>query len=147
MWLIIFLIVLLLGLVFWKLAEKKHYKSIVEREEKYKDIAVISDRDLRAIKSIKAIGQMQTGGTVVAIDSFKKLMAGFVNIFGWKMKSYESLLDRARREATLQVKEKAFNKWCNCLVNLRIETSSITKNAKQKIWSVEAMAYATIAKI
>jgi len=43
---------------------------------------VISDRDLRSIKSIKAVGQLQTGGTVVAIDAFKKLMASFVNIFG-----------------------------------------------------------------
>jgi uncharacterized protein YbjQ (UPF0145 family) len=66
-------------------------------------------------------------GTVVSIDYFKKLMAWFVNIFGGRMKSYESLVDRARREAVLRVKEKAAADGYNCLANLRIETSSITK--------------------
>lgn len=90
---------------------------------------------------------MCTGGTVVAIDAFKKLMAGFVNIFGGKMKAYESLVDRARREVILKVKEKAERAGYNAIVNLRIETSSISKNAKKTVGSVEALAYATAIRL
>jgi uncharacterized protein YbjQ (UPF0145 family) len=72
-------------------------------------------------------------GTVVSIDAFKKLMASFVNIFGGRMKAYESLVDRARREAVLKVKQRAGNAGCNVIVNLRLETSSISKSTKNTV--------------
>lgn len=144
---IIFLILVACGLIFGKMAEKKHYKSILEREEKTKNIVVLSDKTLKWIKNTSWETILITAGTVIAIDYFKKLMSSFVNFFGGRMKSYEILLDRARREATIQVKEKAIANWYNCIANLRIETSSISKNAKQNVWAVEAMAYATAVKI
>lgn len=144
---IIFIIIIILGLFFGKRAEKKHYASIIEREEKYKHIPVLSDKDTRSIEWVDGQGVLCTGGTVVAIDAFKKMMAGFVNIFGWKMKAYESLVDRARREVILKVKQKAQESWYNAIVNLRIETSSISKNAKKTVGSVEALAYATAINI
>jgi len=63
------------------------------------------------------------------------------------MKAYESLVDRARREAILKVKQKAEEAGYNCIVNLRIETSSISKNAKKSVGSVEALAYATAIRV
>jgi len=145
---LIFIIVILLGLFFGKHIEKKHYTSIIEREEKYKDIVVLSDKDTRDMKNIGDNDSLLiTEGTVVSIDAFKKLMAAFVNIFGWRVKAYESLVDRARREAILKVKEAAYENDYNALVNLRIETSSITKNAKQRVGAVEALAYASGIKI
>ena len=144
---LIFIIILLLGLYFWKRAEKKHYASILEREEKYKHIPVLSDKDSQQMQGTQGEWVLCVGGTVVALDAFKKLMASFVNIFGGRMKAYESLVDRARREAVLKVKQKAVEAWYNCVVNLRIETSSISKNAKQTVGSVEAMAYATAIRV
>lgn len=79
---LIFIIILLLGLYFGKRAEKKHYASIREREEKYKYIPVLSDKDTQQIQGTQGEGVLCTAGTVVALDSFKKLMAAFVNIFG-----------------------------------------------------------------
>ncbi|MDA9129235.1 YbjQ family protein [Candidatus Gracilibacteria bacterium] len=144
---IIFIVIILLGLFFGKRAEKKHYASILEREEKYKHIPVLSDKDTRDMPGIEGQGILCTSGTVVAIDAFKKLMAGFVNIFGGRMKAYESLVDRARREVVLNVKQKAEQAGYNAIVNLRIETSSISKNAKQNVGSVEALAYATAIRL
>ncbi len=144
---IIFLILVACGLIFGKIAEKKHYKSILEREEKYKNIVILSDKDLKNIKNIEGEGVLITRGPVVSIDFFKKLMSAFVNFFGGRMKSYETLLDRARREVILQVKQKTMEAWYNCVANLRIETSSISKNARQNVGAVEAMAYATAVKI
>ncbi len=144
---ILFLVIILCGLVIGSLLEKKHYTSIIEREKKYKNIIIVSDNDLKGAKNIDWDGVLMSGWTAVSIDAFKKLMAGFVNFFGGRVKSYESLVDRARREAILRLKEKAKSGWYNCLANLRVETSSITKNAKQSVWSVEAFAYATAIKL
>jgi uncharacterized protein YbjQ (UPF0145 family) len=43
------------------------------------------------------------------------------------MKAYESLVDRARREAVLKVKQRAYDGGYNVIANLRLETSSISK--------------------
>lgn len=145
--LIIFLVITALWLFFGKHIEKKHYASIVEREETYKNIVVLSDKDLQGIKNVEGDGVMMSEGTVVSIDAFKKLMAAFVNLFGGRMKAYESLVDRARREAVLKLKQSAHEAGNNCIANLRIETSSISKNAKQTVGSVEAMAYGTAIKL
>ena len=144
---IIFIIILLLWLFFGKRAEKKHYASILEREERYKHIPILSDKDTRLLEGIEGVWVLCTWGTVVSIDAFKKLMATFVNIFWGKMKAYESLVDRARREVILKVKQKAQEAWYNTIINLRIETSSISKSAKSNVGSVEALAYATAIRI
>lgn len=144
---IIFLIIIALGLFFWKRAEKKHYESIQMREEKYKKIILLTDKDLKNIKNQASEWILISEGTVVSIDAFKKLMASFVNIFGGRMKAYETLVDRARREAVLKVKQKAAESGYNVITNLRLETSSISKGAKKQVGAVEAMAYATGIKL
>lgn len=145
--LILFIIITACGLFFGKHIEKKHYASIKEREEKYKNVVVLSDKDLQNIKNVEGDGVLMEEGTVVSIDAFKKLMAAFVNLFGGRMKAYESLVDRARREAILKLKESAVSAGYNCIANLRIETSSISKNAKQNVGAVEAMAYGSALKL
>lgn len=144
---IIFIIFLLLGLFFWKRAEKKHYASIMQREEKYKNITIISDKDLKFSKDEQSEWILIVEGTVIALDTFKKLMASFVNIFWGRMKAYESLVDRARREAVLKVKQRAVQSDCNFIANLRLETSSISKSAKKQVGAVEAIAYGTGVKV
>jgi hypothetical protein len=57
------------------------------------------------------------------------------------MKPYETLLDRARREAVLRLKESCPG--AVQIINLRIETSSISKGSKNQIGCVEVLAYAT----
>ncbi|NNK94067.1 MAG: heavy metal-binding domain-containing protein, partial [Desulfobacterales bacterium] len=75
------------------------------------------------------------------IDYFKKIMATLSNIFGGQLTSYESLLDRARREAVLRLKESCPQ--ADQIINLRIETSSITKGDNKQIGCVEVLAYGT----
>jgi len=140
---LIFIILIFLGLFFGRRAEKNHYASIEKREREYKNIIILSDTDLKNIKNEAQQWELIHEGTVVAIDAFKKLMASFVNLFWWRMKAYESLVDRARREAVLKVKHKAHSLWHNAVINLRIETSSISKSAKKTVWAVESIAYAT----
>ncbi|MDF3037266.1 MAG: hypothetical protein K0S28_2540, partial [Paucimonas sp.] len=62
-------------------------------------------------------------------------------IVGGPVQSYETLLDRARREAILRMKESCPD--ADQIINLRIETSSISEGAKNTVSSVEVLAYGT----
>ena len=86
---------------------------------------------------------MVCGNVVISIDFFKKFVSGLRNIVGGRMSSYETLIDRARREALLRMKEAAAAQGANYVFNVKMETSSISKGHKDSIGSVEVLAYGT----
>lgn len=138
----IFATLLLLGFFFGRLAEKRHFKSIIEREKKYSDLLTFSGRVLPPGMD-NADAELVGGNVVISIDYFKRIAAGLRSIVGGRVTSYESLLERARREAILRMKEDAIAKGATIVVNVKLETSSITKGKGQQIGSVEVYAYGT----
>ncbi len=143
--LIYLLLLLFLWYGFWTYLEKKHYKRIKIDENELKNIVILSKRDAKEIQLEWT--KLLNWNVVISIDFFKKFVAGFINFFWWKIVVYETLLDRARREAIIRVKKQAKNLWYNCLINLRLETSSISKWTKWNVWSIEVLAYATATKM
>ena len=140
--LIIFLILIALGYSVGTVAEKRHYKSIEQREAAFLDMPAVTLGKSAVDASTVVKSQLVAGSAVIAIDYFKRFLAGLRNIFGGNVKSYESLIDRARREAVLRMKEQAGE--AAIIVNVRIETSTIGKSKrKQKSTCVEALAYGT----
>ncbi|MCK7469773.1 MAG: YbjQ family protein [Desulfomicrobium escambiense] len=82
------------------------------------------------------------GSTVISVDYFKQFVAMLRKIFGGTVRSYETLLDRARREAVLRMKEVAGD--AVVIVNVRIEAAPIGKKARKgNVSCVEAVAYGT----
>lgn len=137
---IIFALLLALGYFFGRSAEKRHYRSIEKREEELKFIPTTSKKyPLYKDKKIQSV-HLVSGSVVISIDYFKKIVAGLRNIVGGHVQAYETLVDRARREAVLRLKESC--KDADEIINLRLETSSINKGTQQ-IGSVEVLAYAT----
>lgn len=137
---IIFASLLALGYFFGRRAEKKHYEDIEKREEELKFIPTTSKkRTISKEKEVKS-ALLVNGSVVISIDYFKKIVAGLRNIVGGNVQAYETLVDRARREAVLRLKESC--KDADEIINLRLETSSINKGTKQ-VGSVEVLAYAT----
>ena len=141
---IIFLVLLMFGYLIGSLAEKRHYKSIVQREKETLNMQLMTAEPKLPEERIKKVF-LVSGSAVISIDYFKRLLAQLRNVFGGRVKSYESLVDRARREAILRMKEQARAKGAKAVVNLRLETSTIGRNANRKktVGSVEAMAYGT----
>jgi uncharacterized protein YbjQ (UPF0145 family) len=85
------------------------------------------------------------GSTVVSIDYFKRFLASWRMVFGGSIRSYESLLERARREAMLRMQEQAHELGRNAIVNVRLETARIASsfaNGKGTT-GVEVLAYGT----
>ncbi len=138
----IFLILLSLGFVFGKFAESRHYRSIQAREELLIRLPTTSCK--KPIGSHASIGHVQLvcGHVVISVDYFKQMLAGLRNFFGGTIQAYETLLDRARREAVLRMKESCPT--ADEILNLRIETSSISKgSSSDRVGSVEVLAYGT----
>lgn len=139
----IILFFIILGYITGTLIEKRHYKSIKERELKFLKLPVVTIKNALDKEAVINDAYLVTGSAVISIDYFKRFLASLYNIFGGEVKSYESLLDRARREALLRMKGRAVN--ADIILNVRIETATIGKSANQRktIGSIEAIAYGT----
>lgn len=143
--LIILIIFIALGYGAGTYAEKKHYQSIEKREHNYLKLPAVTNKNLLDSKAEIAYARLVTGSAVISIDYFKRILAGLRNVFGGEVSSYETLVDRARREAILRMKEHAANGNAAIVLNVRIETSAIGQSANRRkaIGSVEALAYGT----
>ena len=137
-----FLVLLALGYFFGQYAERSHYRSILWREKESIKFPLLTLRTPPAnLTSCEA--SLVTGNVVVSVDYFKRFLAGLRALVGGRLKSYESLLDRARREAILRMKEQAMDRGAVVVMGVRIETASISKGKGQAIGSIEVLAYGT----
>ena len=142
--LLLFLVLLAVGYGCGSLAERRHYTSITRREAEQLDFQSMTIEPRLNAEQVQESFLVQ-GSAVISIDYFKRLLAILRNIFGGRVKAYESLVDRARREATLRLKEQALARGADMVINLRLETSAIgnSANRKKQVGSVEAIAYGT----
>ncbi len=138
--LILFAVMLTVGYISGTIIEKRHFRKIREREEAMVDLPVIMLKKPLHEAQIRR-SRLVNGSVVVSIDYFKKFTAALMNFFGGRVATYETLIDRARREAILRMKEDAGD--AAEIINVRIETSSISKNASQNVGAVEVLAYGT----
>lgn len=139
--LIFFIILIMLGYFFGRMAESKHYRSIEEREQFW------MTRPASTYKTVSESGrtirksELVSGNVVISVDYFKRIMAGLRNLFGGEVRAYETLVDRARREALLRLHESCGD--ADEIINLRLETSSIYKGKRKQVGSVEVLAFGT----
>jgi len=138
------LFLLLLTYFIGRHLESNHYKSVREREEATKDMVVINFPRFPFEVEIER-ADLVMGSVVVSHDYFKRFLAQLRIIVGGRIKSYEPLLDRARREAVLRMKEQALARGHNTVVNIRLETSRLANSRRggKGTAGVEMLAYGT----
>ncbi len=139
--LLVFLTLLLLGYGFGHYNEQRHYRSIMQREHAMQELIMVSSRELPPLPGTD--NQLVCGSVVVSVDYFKRTLAALRNLFGGRMSAYETLLERARREARLRMAEQAQGMGARMICNIKLETSSLYKGRQQSIGSVEVLAYGT----
>lgn len=132
-----FVVLLLLGYGFGQLYERRHFKSIREREAAFTVLPAVATRLPPTDKVYEQT--MVIGSVVVASDYFKTFVASLVNIFGGRVKSFEPLIDRGRREAVLRMKEEAKKIDADMVFNVKFETSRIGG----RLPTIEVLAYGT----
>lgn len=142
-------LLLLIGTYFIGSAiEKLHYREIRVREMRSRRFPTVNFRTPPKSWSI-VDSELVLGNVVISIDYFKRFLAGLRMFFGGRVKSYESLLDRARREAILRMKEDAFERGYNAVLNVRIETSRLASSNRkgEGTAGVEILAFGTAVKL
>ena len=120
--------------------ERSHYRSIRERETRFSTRPCLSTRTVPLVETVSS-SRLVVGSVVVSIDRFKQFLASLRNIFGGEVHAYASLIDRARREAILRMKQQAAG--ADLYVNLKLETTSISKGGDEQMGTVEVIAYGT----
>lgn len=134
------LFLIILALITGSIIERRHFRSIHEREREMGNIPLLSGKSYPTDRPVKN-SKLVSGSVVISIDYFKRFLAGLRQIFGGEVTAYVSLVDRGRREAVLRLKEKCPN--ADLIVNLRIETSSISKGQGKSVGTIEVYAYGT----
>jgi len=138
----IFLLLLVVGFSFGVIAESRHFKSIREREAQLRHIPAITFEKLPADWR-PVSGGLVAGNVVVSLDHFKRFLAGLRAIFGGRIRAYEPLMDRGRREAVLRMKQQAVEMGYNAVLNTRLETSALARASGQGTAGVEVLAFGT----
>ncbi len=143
--LVIFLTLVAVGYFAGQAAEHRHYKSILLRERASLHLPTVTSEMLPEADQIERTF-LVSGSCVVSIDYFKRILAGLRNLIGGRMKAYETLIDRARREAILRMKYEALGS--HIIVNMRVETASVFSSIERSsIGSIEVFAYGTAVKL
>ena len=118
------LILFLFVFVTWLIGatiEKIHYKKIKQREIALykKPIVNYGIKDWNSKRKIKKV-ELVTGEVVISGDYFKNFAASLKNLFGGRLTTFESVIDRGRREAILRMRENA--KGANFILNTRVDS-------------------------
>ena len=142
---IVFLALLALGYFIGRWKERAHYVSIRRRETQYAGVLAFATRyppDVVTPQDCRLV----SGSVVVSSDYFKQVVAGLRTFIGGRLASYESLLDRARREAILRMKAEAQQFGSTLVVNVKVETTTVSGGMRQGVPAMEVMAYGTALK-
>ncbi|MCP4094053.1 MAG: YbjQ family protein [Planctomycetes bacterium] len=134
------LFLLVLGLVAGTVVERRHYHRIRKREMGFITLPAVSSRTIVDEHEVLR-SQLALGSAVISVDYFKRFAASLKQLFGGEIHSYSTLLDRARREALLRMKENFAD--ADLFINVRFETSTISSGNNSRIGSVEVLAFAT----
>ncbi|HNO78006.1 MAG TPA: heavy metal-binding domain-containing protein [Phycisphaerae bacterium] len=137
------LLPLALGFGIGRWRERSHLASLARREADNTDMIVTNLKIGPDPQSVRG-ATFVSGGAVIATDYFKTFAAALRRIIGGEMRSYETLMNRARREATLRMLEEARQVGATEIWNIRFDTSNIlSATSKNKAASVEVFASGT----
>jgi len=128
--------------------EQKHYASIREREVALKDLIAITMATPPSDWEVER-SELVMGTVVISLDYFKRFVANLRGIIGGRIAVYESLLDRARREALLRMKNAAQAGGYDAVINTRIETSRLASSGQngKGTAGIEILAFGTAIKL
>lgn len=134
---------LILGYSFGRYRERRHFAELDQRERDFQDIGVVNLRTVPRPETVTNAALVM-GDAVIATDYFKGFVAKLRNIVGGEVKSYQTLMLRARREALLRLLQQAREIGASEVWNVRYETSNIRSSSRGNVAvSVEVFAFGT----
>jgi len=140
---VVFLVLLVIGYFAGRATEGAHYRSIRKRERQLAGILMFATKIPPVAYAHLTTTTLVSGSVVISSDYFKFFVASLRKLFGGRFRVYETLLDRARREAILRMKREALRKGGHAVFNVKFETFNVTMGARGGIAAVEVLAYGT----
>ena len=129
---------------YWR--ERRHFRSLSIRERRYRDMVISNQKGVPDPDSV-TVAAFVSGDAVIATDYFKSFAASLRNIVGGEVRTYETLMQRARREATLRMLRQARRVQATEVWNVRYETSNIrSAGGRNKGVSVEVFVFGTAVR-
>lgn len=124
-----------IGWLFGRQIEKKHLNELDEKERALAHIRI----DTNKFQTSDRSGQLVESNVVISHDYFKYVIAQIQNFFGGRLTTYETVVDRARREAIVRLKQKAVDAGANQIMGLRLSTTELGMQGGM----IEVFAYGT----
>jgi len=130
--LVTFVVLMSLGFFVGGHVERRHFRLLDEREGRNSGFLVTQLKSFPGAVSGASPPTMLCGEAVISSDYLKTFLAKMRKIFGGEMKSYQSLLIRARREALQRLVEAAQAQGYNAVCNVRYESTDISGASKRR---------------
>ncbi|MDH3500656.1 MAG: YbjQ family protein [Acidimicrobiia bacterium] len=120
--------------------EVAHIRELDDREARVAHVPVVDTETAPGLVPVHA--QMVMGNAVIGTDYLKQWLSSWRTLFGGEMKSYQTVLSRARREAQIRMLEAAFDLGARAVVNVRFETSQVSG----QLAAAEVLCYGTLVR-
>jgi uncharacterized protein YbjQ (UPF0145 family) len=127
--------------------ERRHFANLRMRETRSRNFPLATFREVPAGWEVTDC-QLVSGSCVISLDYFKRFVAGLRLLVGGRIPSYETLLDRARREAVLRMKESAHAAGYRAVIGMRLETAQVAMSRRSGgTAGVEVIAWGTALRL
>ena len=136
---VIFAILFSVGFGFGRYNERKHLQYLDEQEQRLAYIRVNNSR----FNESTFPGHMISSNVVISHDYFKYAIANVQNMLGGRLTSYESVVERARREAIVRLKLEAEKMGADQIMGIRLSTTELGMQGGM----VEVFAYGTAIQV
>lgn len=126
------LLLLLIGGLAGTITEQRHLQDLAARE------AALGHMSLTDLKSLPPgmtadAGVLVSGNVVIASDYLKQVRIGLRGIVGGEVRSYRTVMDRARREARLRMLAEAAAMGSSTVINIRLTTTDVGRGTTEVI--------------
>ena len=142
------LMIFIVGAIWGHFAQKRHIEDLEKREKRYSKFPVHNGRKPPEGYEVSRAALVM-GSVVISEDVLKRLFARLRNLFGGNIKSYESLLNRARREACLRMIQDAEEGGSDAVINVRYDTAGMGAKTAERSSpvGVEVLVFGTGIKL
>ena len=143
---VVLLVLLLVGLTAGQITEINHFAKLKRREKETQGV-ILSNVKHYVLDRKVLDAHFVSGHVVISTDYFKSLCASLRRLVGGRVRSFEKLIERGRREALLRLKDEAAVLGADFVLNVRFETFTIARSRQGKgLTGVEVLAYGTAVK-
>lgn len=146
---ILVLSLLVIGFFAGRLADRRHLAGLDRREAEHADVLGTTLRQFPGGADPGLTPLLVVAEVAISTDYFKTFIAGIKKFFGGELRTYESLMRRARREVTVKLLEQARARGYDAVCCIRIEGLDVggsTEGGNKGVVSVAMIASGTAYK-